>query len=164
VPDELELNFIVALIHAERPDTPLQAAMLAQMVATHLMQMKLSDRALGNSGYIDPHRASLAAKLANAFANQTDAYLKLRGKTPKQQITVTYKREVHVHHHSHKHAHLHANSPGEGGGVSDDQSHATVAALPGSDETGNALPIPSRAREAAVSDARRAGGSAKRKG
>jgi len=151
VPNELELNFILATIHSERPDTPLQAAVVAQIITNHLLQMRLNERTLGS--FVDPHRAGLTAKLQNAFANQLDAYQRLRGRIPKQEVTVRYERHVHVHHH--KHAHIHTTPPVEGGGVSDDQSLAHVAALPGPDAAGNVVPIPSRPREGEVQDARR---------
>lgn len=167
MPDETELNFILALIHAERPDSPLQAAMLAQMCATHMMQIRLSGLALGHESWVDPNKAMLAGKLANAFANQTDAYLRLRGRTPKQEITVSYERHVHVHHH--KHAHLHQDPPVEGGGLFSRQSHEATrsdgisagesqggAALPGPDAAGNVMPIPNRAGESPVPHPRRA--------
>lgn len=106
-PDEYELNFILGTIAAETPDTPLQAAMLAQMCANHLMQMRIGADLLGLGGnFLPPERVATFAKLTNAFANQTEAYLRLRGKAPaRQSVEVTYRREVHIHHHRREHLH-----------------------------------------------------------
>jgi hypothetical protein len=167
MPSDMELNFIVATIHSERPETPLQSIMLAQMCATHMLQMRIAGDVLGRS-WVDPSKAILTAKLANAFSGQVDAYLKLRGKIPKQQISVTYKREVHVHHH--KHAHLNVNPPVEGGGEFFGQSHeantistdgntpgqpAGGPALPGPDAAGNVVPMPRHEGKAQVLSPRR---------
>jgi hypothetical protein len=167
MPSDMELNFIVATIHSERPESPLQAIMLAQMCATHMLQMRISGDVLSRS-WVDPSKAILTAKLANAFSGQVDAYLKLRGKIPKQQISVTYKREVHVHHH--KHAHLHQNPPVEGGGDFSGQCHdastitadgntlgqsASGPALPGPDPSGNVVPMPRHEGKAQVLSPRR---------
>lgn len=173
MPDAIELNFMLALIHSERPDTPLQAALLAQMCATNLLMARLTAAAVGREGYVDPLRAGLAAKMANAFANQSDAYLKLRGKVPKQEITVKHERHVHLHYH--KHAHLHR---GGGAGEISDQGHGpsehTVVgsphleherspALPRPDPTGVVVPLPCREGEGQMSPPRRGAriGSAK---
>lgn len=109
VPDQYELNFIVATIQAERPKTPLQAAMLAQMIANHMLQMRIGADLLGLGGnYVPGERVQTLAKLANAFANQTEAYQKLRGRSPKaQRLEVTYRRESHVYFHAQK-----GDSPG----------------------------------------------------
>jgi hypothetical protein len=179
VPDEYELNFILATIHSERPDTPLQAAMLAQMVANHLMQMRVGSDILGLHGdHVPADRAATFAKLTNAFANQTEVYLKLRGKAPPaQSVSVTYRKEAHVHHHSHKHAHLHENPPLGGGAETDTQPLEArpipyVEKLPGPDslpdsqpqssptlrspdEAGNVLPMRRPEGEATVPTPRR---------
>jgi len=127
------------------------------------MQMRVGADILGLGGdYIPPDRAATFAKLTNAFANQAEVYMKLRGKAPKaQSVTVTYRKEVHMHHHTHRHAHAHLP-----GGGSDqfaeqplDASEPTYArnqtgpdclpssepesrpALPGPHAAGNVLPM-----------------------
>lgn len=182
VPDEMELNFILALLHSERPETPLQAALLVQMVANHLTQTRLQERTLGDSSWVDPLKASLSAKLANAFSNQTDAYLKLRGRIPEQKITVSYERHSHMHYHQHKHLHT-----GEGGGEFSGQAfgpnpidssvgktggplqiegraHERSPALLGEDPAGVVVPIAGHAREGALPDTRRSQGQRRAKG
>jgi hypothetical protein len=169
MPDELQLNFIINLLNSEKPDTPLQAAILAQMAANHMMQMRLGEGTLGNSGWIDPARVMASAKLANAFANQADAYLKLRGRVTKQELTISYERHVHVHHH--KHAHLHQTPPVEGEQDFSERPHDltgpdnTVRKTSGSHEGGAALlsentpgfvvPMPGHAGQAQVLPPRR---------
>lgn len=118
VPDEYELNFIIATIQAERPETPMQASMLAQMIANHMMQMRIAGDILGRSGdYVPPDRAATFAKLTNAFANQAEVYLKMRGRAPKQSVAVTYRKETHVYHYARS-----AHAPGGGGSSSTSQS------------------------------------------
>lgn len=107
LPNEVALNFALNVIHAEQPDTPLQAMLCAQMVATHLMQMKTAAR-VNDSTFPDARMAAISGKLARTFAMQMDTLRRAKGKVPTQNINVSY--EQHVHHHHHQHAHM------EGGG------------------------------------------------
>lgn len=108
-PDEVLLNFALNVIHAEQPETPMQAMLCAQMVAVHLMQTKTAKRAL-NSGY-DPRMAAVSGKLARTFAMQMDTLRRAKGIFPTQTVNVI--RETHIHYHHDTHAHLHGGGGGE---------------------------------------------------
>ncbi|WP_324741598.1 hypothetical protein U8326_00030 [Tsuneonella sp. CC-YZS046] len=101
-PDEIQLNAAVALIGSLKPRNEAEAALAAQMVAIHWMQMRLSAQALNNGGMIMEKDAALAGKLARTYAIQMDALLSLRGqrRTVKQAISV--KKELHQHVHYHR--------------------------------------------------------------
>jgi hypothetical protein len=102
-PDELELNAALNIVSGARPRNEMEAALAAQMVAVHLMTMKVASQALGHS-YADPRTTAIAGKLARTFAMQCDTLGRLRGRVGRQTIKVRYER------HDHRHVH-----PGEGG-------------------------------------------------
>jgi hypothetical protein len=133
---------ILNVVAGIKPKNEMEAALAAQMVAVHLMQMRLSARAL-SSGYVVAEDAAIAGKLARTFVMQIDALSKLKGKRSSKQ-TITVRQEKHVHHHQHVHI--------EGGGSEiRTQPHeanqprpagdCTRTALPGPDTSGNALPM-----------------------
>ena len=146
--DENEFSAALAMVSAIKPRNEMEAALAAQMVSIHLMQMKCAARAIRFEH--DTQTASVAAKLARTFVMQTQALQALRGrpKTARQSIKVMKELHQHVHYH-------------RGAGESDGQPQATPAgqpeelrALPSPDETGNTVPHASRKREANVPDAR----------
>jgi hypothetical protein len=97
---------------------------------------------------------SQASKLARTFAALAEALNRHRGKG-QQKVTVE-----HVHVHSGGRAIVGAvaqGGPAGGGGAENDdgQPHALGAALPSPDAPGNALPVASGERAAALSYARR---------
>ncbi|MEO6582363.1 MAG: hypothetical protein ABIN68_06105, partial [Sphingomicrobium sp.] len=71
VPDECELNMILNMVSGIKPKNEMQAALAAQMVAVHMMTMKVAERCLRVYGCADPHLAAAASKLARTFAIQT---------------------------------------------------------------------------------------------
>jgi len=101
VPNELELNSILAFIRGVNPANEMEAALAAEMVAIHLMQMRVSKAALRDCYQVDPPSTLLASKLAKTFAAQCEALSKLqsRGVEARQIIRV----EKHVHQHQHVH-------------------------------------------------------------
>ena len=159
-PNEDELMAAVQVVRSVRPRNEAQACLAAQMVAVHLMQMKLSAQAL-NGGYPDPRSCAIAGKLARTYAIQLETMAKLKGKGTRQRITV---RKTSTHEH--KHIHLHQGDIENG-----DQPHrprgtraAEInaigepedgAALLGPHTPGNAVSVPGNQVEAPVSPPRR---------
>jgi hypothetical protein len=154
-PDECELNMILNMVSGIKPKNEMQAALAAQMVAVHLMAMKVAERCLTTYGCADPHLASVASKLARTFALQTEALSKLQGrKTIRQKITVSYEKHEHQHVHMHRGEEEIGRQPQaamEGRIVGNGESEA----LPGSDATEGPLPLASGNGHARVPDARR---------
>lgn len=149
--DESEFSAALAMINSVKPKNEIEAAMAAQMVAVHFMQMKAAAYAIKYSG--DLRSAAVAGKLARTFAQQIETLQRLRApnRTKKQSIKVSKELHQHVHYH-------HAR----GGEESVRQSHATEAggiaelpSLPGEDANGRAVSGTSGARQAKMPDARR---------
>ncbi|MEO5775040.1 MAG: hypothetical protein ABIQ32_13120 [Sphingomicrobium sp.] len=155
VPNECELNMILNMVAGIKPKNEMQAALAAQMVAVHLLMMKVSERCLRTFQCADPGLVAVAAKLARTFAVQTEALAKLQGRrTSRQKITVSYEK------HDHKHVHM---TPGVG--ETGRQPHAAMEdrtvsngvspALLSQDAEAELVPVPGRERETGVPDARR---------
>ena len=163
-PSEIELNFAISLIDSIRPRDQMEAALVAQMVAVHLMQMRVSSRVLGEQDVdardANAREASVAGKLARTFAIQMDTLMRKRGRgTARQSIKVKKELHQHVHYHDHR-------GDGETGaepcaariiGVQKEGAigQATGAAagrptLPGSDEAGSVVPLAGRERKTRV--------------
>jgi hypothetical protein len=150
VPDEGQLNMILAMVAGIRPKNEMQAALAAQMVAVHLMMMAVSERCLRSYACADPGLLSAASKLARTFAMQTEALAKLQGrKTSRQKITVSYER------HEHQHVHMHRGEEENGGQPHAKGSNAPVPALLSDDTPAPAVQIASSQRQARVPNARR---------
>lgn len=147
--DENELSAVLAMVNSIKPKNEMEAALAAQMVAVHLMTMKVSARALAYDH--DTHTASVAAKLARTFAMQIETLHSVRGKrrTARQSIKVTKELHQHVHYH---------RGEGKNGGQAHGPRAATVdqcTALPGPEQGGEALSLPSYEGQSKVPDARR---------
>jgi hypothetical protein len=148
-PNEDELTAILHIVAAHKPRNEGEAALAAQIAATHVITMKVAKFAYDHP--FDHRTIGAYAKLAKASAQQVETVAGLKGKrrSTRQQITVTH--EKHIHHHQHVHVE---------GGVekSEGQCHATRAdkaertheaperaALPGQDQGGTVVPLKSRA-------------------
>ena len=136
--DEHEFSALLAIVNTAKPRNELEAAQVAQMVAVHLMTMKLAARALKYDG--DIRTAAVAAKLARTFTLQIEALRSGRGRKPAARQTITVRKELHQHVHYHR-----------GGGETQRQPQGRAiaaadkcAALPSPDESGNVLPLSSR--------------------
>jgi hypothetical protein len=151
-PAEDELIAAVQIVRSTRPRNEAEACLAAQMVAVHLMQMKLSAQMLKNS-WPEPRSCAIAGKLARTYAMQLETMAKLKGRGARQRITVRKFSK-----HEHKHIHLH-----QGGAENGNQPHeprgaetgtlidsSASAALPGHDEVGHALPMSRDQGEASV--------------
>jgi hypothetical protein len=150
VPDECQLNMILSMVAGIKPRNEMQAALAAQMVAVHLMTMKVAERCLQTTLCADPHLLSAASRLARTFAIQTEALAKLQGrKTIRQKITVSYER------HNHQHVHMHRGDEENGGQPHAKGQDAPVGTLLSHNAPAPAVPIAGSERQARVPDARR---------
>jgi hypothetical protein len=131
----------------------MQAALAAQMVAVHLMTMKVSERCLRGYGCADPNLLGVAGKLARTFAMQTDTLAKLQGReTSRQKITVSYEKHEHLHmHRGEEEIGSQPQAAMEGRIVRNGGNDA----LPGSDAEEGPMPLASSEGHARVPDARR---------
>jgi hypothetical protein len=144
--DEVELSAMLAIINSLKPRNEMEACLAAQMVAVHLMQMKLSAHAIKYPQ--DVKTAAVAGKLARTFTGQIDAMQGLKGKrrTVKQTITVRKETHQHVHYHDHRGADESQQRPHATAGG----STAEIPAMPGKDEGGRVVPFAGRSRKARV--------------
>ena len=151
-PDETELNAALAMAADIQPRNVAEAALAAQMVAVHWMQMRLAAQALNRGYSIHEREAALAGKLARTYVMQLQTLAQLRGgkKTARQSIKVSKETHHHQHIHVHRGDDEHHGQPQATGAP----SVAKLAALPGPDTKGRVVPISSRARQARVQDAR----------
>lgn len=147
--DENQFSAALAIVNSVKPRNEMEAALAAQMVAIHLLTMKVAARALRYDG--DTRTAATAAKLARAFTDQMEALTvnRQRGRTAKQSITV--RKELHQHIHYHR-----------GEGKSDGQPHERGAApadecpaLPSPEPGGEPLPLPGHEGQEAMQAPRR---------
>ena len=145
-PNEAELNAALNMVSGIRPRNEAEAALAVQMVAVHMMTMKLSAQVIRNP-YADPSTVAVMGRLARTYAMQCETLAKLRGRTGKQKITVKYER----HNHRHEHKHLHAETGGEGpnfGGRPHEPSERVGRVAVIEHERGAALHVPDTARDA----------------
>ncbi len=126
--DEIEFSAVLAMVSSVKPRNEMEAALAVQMVAVHLMQMKLAASSIKVS--YDPKTAAVAGKLARTFVQQIEALQRLRApnRTKRQSIKVSKELHQHVHYYD-----------GRGAGKSERQPHGSPAP-----ETGErpALPRP----------------------
>ena len=165
-PAEDELVAAVQIVRSTKPRNEAEACLAAQMVAVHLMQMKVSAQAL--KGYPEPRTCAIAGKLARTYGLQLETMAKLKGRGSRQRITVRKHSE-----HEHKHIHLHqggsenGNQPHEpkrarGTEIKATLEHEKHEALPSPHKAGHALPMPGGEGKSALPLARgcnRLGGS-----
>ena len=140
--DENAYSAALAMVNSIKPRNEMEAALAAQMVAIHLMQMKVAARAIKFD--YDTKTAAVAGKLARTFAMQLETLQRLRGKQKTTRQSIRVKKELHQHVHYHR---------GDAG--TDGQPQATRArkpeelpALPSTDESGEVVPLASRRRKA----------------
>jgi len=167
-PDEGELNMILNMVAGIKPRNELEAAQAAQMVAVHLMTMRMSASALSGA-VVAPQDAAIAGKLARTFVMQADGLARLRGRKPTTRQTITVRQEKHVH----QHIHLEGGASGNGEQCHDDNGgsraraeRATVqlegcTSLPGPEQGGDVVRLSNCAGEEGLSLSRREGGGTK---
>jgi len=162
LPRSWELRAAIQIVRSIRPRNEAEACLAAQMVAVHLMQMKLSAQALSHS-YPDSRTCAIAGKLARTYAMQLETIAKLRGKGSRQRITVRkYSQHEHKHIHLHQGGSENGNQPHEprGGGASQIGSSfepSQSSPLLSQNPKRNGMPMPGNQGEEAVPVTRRRG-------
>lgn len=142
--DENQFNAALAVVNSVKPRNEMEAALAAQMVAIHLLTMKVTARALKHE--YDTRTAAAAGKLARTFTLQLEALHALRGRKRTAHQSITVRKELHQHVHYHR-----------GETETDGQPQATragqsekLSAMPGPDEAGKVVPLTSRRRKAGM--------------
>jgi hypothetical protein len=156
VPNERELNAVLAIVSGVRPDNEIQAALAAEMCAIHLMQMRVSRFAL-RADSVDSRSALLAGRLAPTFAVQAETLKKLQSKNAEHRQTFLVEKHVHQH----QHLHLQGGEQQSGGQPQEpivstkrfhggSPEHEGSPALPGAHEAGDLLSVSGRPRPGKV--------------
>lgn len=142
--DENEFSAALAMVNAIKPKNEMEAALAAQMVAIHLLQMKVAARAIRYE--YDTKTAAVSGKLARTFAIQLDALQRLRGRPTSSRQSIKVTKELHQHVHYHRGA---TETGGQPQATPAGQSEE-LPALPSPNETGKVVPIASRGRKKSV--------------
>jgi hypothetical protein len=137
--DENELSAALAMVSTIKPRNEMEAALAAQMVSVHLMQMKCAARAIRFE--YDTKTVAVAAKLARTFVMQTQALQALRGRSKTARQSIKVKKDLHQHVHYH-------HDGGVTGSDGQPQGRDTVSvdecsALPSTEPSGEVVPLPS---------------------
>lgn len=147
--DENQFSAALALINSVKPRNEMEAALAAQMVAIHLLTMKVAARALKYDH--DTRTAAAAGKLARTFTIQLESLQKLRGRKQTAHQSIRVRKELH------QHVHYHRGDGGSGG-----QPHGPPAttvdqctALPSPEPGGQSLPLPGHKGKETLQAARR---------
>lgn len=147
--DEHEFSAALAIVNSVKPRNEMEACLAAQMVAIHLLTMKVTARAIKYE--YDTRTAAAAGKLARTFTLQLEALQSLRGRKRTARQSIKVRKELHQHVHYHR-----------GEGESEGQPHGPRAALvdkctalPSPQPGGEALPLPGNEGQGAVQAPRR---------
>lgn len=142
--DENEYSAALAMVNSIKPKNEMEAALAAQMVAIHLLQMKVAARAIRYE--YDTKTVAVAGKLARTFTMQLESLQRLRGKRKTTRQSICVKKELHQHVHYHR-----------GDIETDGQPQATRAGqleklptMPSPNEGGKVVPLASRRGKARV--------------
>lgn len=95
--NETELNAVIAMVNDVAPENTQEAALAAQMVAIHLLQMRMTKQALNRGGHVFFKDAIAASKLAKTYVEQMGELRRMRGG---DNLT---RQDIHVHKHFHDH-------------------------------------------------------------
>lgn len=148
--DETELNAMVAMVNDVAPENTQEAALAAQMVAVHLLQMRVTKQAFNRGGHVFFKDAIAAGKLAKVYTEQLAALRRERGRDEVKQ------QHIHVH----RHEYTHTEGP-ENDGRPQGPRATTIegrASLPCDREgNGKALPSPGNEGQEGMPQARRRG-------
>lgn len=158
-PNEDELTAAVQIVRSTKPRNEAEACLAAQLVAVHLMQMKLSAQAI-RYNCSEPRTCAIAGKLARTYAVQMETMAKLKGKGTRQRISVKKYAQ-----HEHRHIHLHPRDVENGDRPHEPKrsrnNRTTIVqstgctALPGPDQDGDTVPAPRAQGTEPMSAARR---------
>lgn len=147
--DENQFSAALAIVNSVKPRNEMEAALAAQMVAIHLLTMRVTARALKYD--YDTRTAATAGKLAKTFTLQMEALQSLQGRKRTARQSITVRKELHQHVHYHR-----------GEAESDGQPHepraATVdqcTALPSPEPDRDEMQVPGNERQGPMPSARR---------
>jgi hypothetical protein len=147
--DENQFSAALAIVNSVKPRNEMEAALAAQMVAIHLLTMKVSAFAIKHE--YDTRTAASAGKLARTFTLQMEALQSLRGKKRTAHQSISVRKELHQHVHYHR-----------GESENDEQPHeprATIVdqctALPSPEPSGEAVQVPGAERQGSMPITRR---------
>lgn len=153
--NEKQFAAVLDMVSGLKPKNSMEAALAAQMVAVHILTMKVGAYAIRNE--YDNRQAVTLSRLARTFAAQTEAMQALQGKRRKGSQLIKIRKETHQHVHYHHH---------RGGEESGGQSHGRTdvlaaeiidqrPALSGPDASGVVVPLSGAQRKGSVQTARR---------
>ena len=97
--DENEFSAALAIVNAIKPRNEIEAALAAQMVAIHLLTMKVTARAIRDD--YDTRMAATAGKLARTFAMQMAELRANRTRKSATRQSIKVRKELHQHVHYH---------------------------------------------------------------
>jgi hypothetical protein len=153
--NEQQFAAVLDMVSGLKPKNTMEAALAAQMVAVHLLTMKVGAYAIQHS--YDHRQASAMSRLARTFAEQTTAMQSLQMGRRRGSQTIKVKKETHQHVHYHHHR-GDGDSGGQSHGRGDDIPAAEIAderpALPSPDASGNVVPLSGAKGKAKVQAAR----------
>lgn len=147
--DENQFSAALAIINSIKPRNEMEAALAAQMVAVHLLTMKVAARALKYE--YETQTIAATGKLARTFTLQMETLQAIRGKGRSTRQTIKVTKELHQHVHYHD-----ARGSGESGAQPHEPREPRAKAtaqrtpLPSAQQAGEVVPITSRARKARV--------------
>ena len=135
--NENEFSAAIALVYTIKPKNEMEAALAAQMVAIHLLTMKVTAHAI--TDHYDNRMAATAGKLARTFAMQMDTLraCRTRSTTARQSIKVRKELHQHVHYHDDRGARETGGQPHERSSRAANQ----CAALPSPQPGGEPVPL-----------------------
>ncbi len=153
-PDGTELNAVLGIVNSVRPRSELEAMRAAQLVALHLLAMKVGARLI-SAAWVDAQNVVALTRLVTASSDLADSLRPPRRRTVKQHIKVINER--------HEHRHIHVGEGGAGNATQPrapqraipSRSPSKRAALPGPDAGGEAMSGAGGERQRALPHARR---------
>ena len=150
--NERQFAAVLDLISGLKPRNSMEAALAAQMVAVHLLTMKVGAHAIRHE--YDHRQAAVLSKLARTFAGQTETLQNLQGRRRKGSQTIKVKKEISYHVHQHRYDHGGSadfnGRPHERGDATSAEIAAGCPALPSPDPQGNVVPLPRSKGKGAV--------------
>lgn len=149
--DEHQFSAVLAIVASVKPRNEMEAALAAQMVAVHMLQMKVAARALKNEH--ESRTVANVSRLSRTFTMQMEELRALRGRSRTVRQNIKVSKETHHHQHIHVHREAEENggqphAPREGRDGTSPAIADDRCALPSEDEDRKVVPLPRRARKA----------------
>lgn len=135
MPNEDELTTILHIVAAHRPRNEAEAALAAQIAATHMITMKLAKHAYDYP--YDSRSIDSFSKLARTSAIQIETMAGLKGKRKTTRQKITVRHEKHIHNHQH----VHMGGVGQSEGQCD-ATRSDLSKLPRAGEAEKCAPLP----------------------